>query len=97
MILIYVGVPEFTIEELFNKHCCNRKTLTCFKLLSYADIEKTRRHYYDTSDTETEQSQKFIDYFIQLIIQFSIPLLESLFVKLVGVWYVGCVSTGFLL
>lgn len=35
-------------------------------MLSYADIEATRRHYYSTqSDTESTQNQKFIEYFIQ--------------------------------
>lgn len=59
-----IGVPEFTIESLLNKTCCNRKAVTCFRLLSYADIETTRQHYTHP-ETETKQNQRILDYFIQ--------------------------------
>ena len=38
--------------------------MTCFRLLSYTDIEVTRQ-YYAAPDTETKRNQKIIDYFIQ--------------------------------
>jgi hypothetical protein len=43
------------------KSCCDRKEVTCFKLLSQADIECIRQEFYSCT-TETEQTQRLLDY-----------------------------------
>jgi len=43
------------------KTCCDRKEVTCFKLLSQAHIESVRRDFYYKM-TEIMQTQKVLDY-----------------------------------
>ena len=38
--------------------------MTCFRLLSYADIETTRQHYTELN-TETKRNQRILEYLIQ--------------------------------
>ena len=59
-----LGVPEFPVEKVITKHCCNRKIITCFEQLSQADIENTRWKFYSYA-SETEQTQHIIDYMMQ--------------------------------
>ena len=56
----FTGTPEFTSAVLMNKTCCNRKNVTCFKLLSQALIDSIRSEFYTL--TETEQTQVVVDY-----------------------------------
>ena len=57
-------MPEFPVETLLTKTCCNRKMTTCFKLLSQADIEKARERFY-CNKTEVQQTQHILDYMKQ--------------------------------
>ena len=60
-IFMYLGTPEFPVTELMTKCCCDRKAVTCFKLLSQADIERVRQEFYSCS-TETQQTQYLLHY-----------------------------------
>ena len=44
-----------------NKTCCNYQKVTCFKVISQAQIKAIRQEFY-TSSTETEQTQQILDY-----------------------------------
>ena len=61
MFLYFIGTPEFPVTELMTKSCCEQKAVTCFKLLSQADIEHVRQEFYSCS-TETQQTQYFLHY-----------------------------------
>lgn len=58
---LYLGTPEFPVTKLMTKYCCDRKAVTCFKLLSQADIECVRQEFYSCA-TETEQTQYLLHY-----------------------------------
>ena len=60
IIIIHVGVPEFTIEEVFLRQC----EIDCFKKLSQLDVEGARKRFYELG-SETEQNQWVIDYMQQ--------------------------------
>ena len=47
-----------------SKQCCDRKDVTCFKLLSQSDIEQAREAFY-TLSSETQQTQYVLDYMRQ--------------------------------
>ena len=55
------GKPEFATKELISMYCCDRKEVTCFKLLSQANIEIVREQFYTVSN-ETEQNQIILTY-----------------------------------
>ena len=59
--LFVTGKPECAVYELMTKRCCDRKQITCFKLLSQADIDKVRQEYYSLS-TEVDQTQFILTY-----------------------------------
>lgn len=61
---VCVGLPEFPVETVITKTCCNRKMLTCFKRLSQADIENIQQKFYLYA-TETEQTQHLVDFMMQ--------------------------------
>ena len=47
--------------EVVTKRCCDRKQITCFKLVSQADIDKIRQEYYSLA-TEVDQTQFLLTY-----------------------------------
>lgn len=58
MFIIIIGKPEFTIEEVMSKKCCEK---ICFKMLSFIDV-KSIRERIDCLSTETQQNQFIIKY-----------------------------------
>lgn len=57
------GKPEFSVDSLMTHHCCNRKVVTCFKLLTQATIERARMSICSLS--EIEQTQLMLNYMLQ--------------------------------
>ena len=58
-----IGTPEFSVASLMSRHCCNKNTVTCFKLITQATIERIRETVYSVS--ETEQIQIVLDYMLE--------------------------------
>ena len=56
-----IGKPEYAVEELLQKSCCDRKQSTCFKKISQLQIEDCRKRIY-FFHSETEQNQYVLDY-----------------------------------
>lgn len=61
LLFFYIGKPEYPVNELMSKRCCNRKEITCFKKLSQCEIEKIRQEFYSLS-TEIEQTQHILTF-----------------------------------
>lgn len=59
--IAHAGKPEFKVEEVIVKKCCNRKMITCFKKVSQVAIEICRDHFI-SNKSEVQQSQFVIDY-----------------------------------
>lgn len=58
--LTLIGKLEFSVEELLQKKCCNKKQVTCFKNICQAAIESCRDRA--SFDSETKQNQFVINY-----------------------------------
>ena len=61
LLLLLLGLPEFSVQCLLLMKCCNSKVVTCFKKICQQAIEGCRHKL----KTETQQNQFLLDYFIE--------------------------------
>ena len=58
-----LGSPEFPVSDLMTRHCCSKKEVTCFKLITQDTRERIRHSLYSLS--ETEQTQLILNYLLE--------------------------------
>ena len=64
LLLLLLGLPEFSVQCLLLMKCCNSKVVTCFKKICQQAIEDCRHKFYELK-TETQHNQFLLDYLIE--------------------------------